>query len=94
VQDRSCWSIEPAQSAVLDGDGRRYTYMNETRNETNRSPGAYGEGSPGCVTFRLEGGESHHANMLSKSAWPGRPVGNVRDLGRLFLIVSVWILLR
>ena len=28
------WTIDPAHSAALDGDGRRYTYMNETRNET------------------------------------------------------------
>jgi hypothetical protein len=39
VQDRPGWSIDPAQSAVVDGDGRRYTYMNETRNETNQAPG-------------------------------------------------------
>jgi hypothetical protein len=30
VQDRPCRSIDPAQNAVIDGDGRRYTYMNET----------------------------------------------------------------
>jgi hypothetical protein len=43
VQDRPCWSTEPAQDVVVDGDGRRYTNVNETRNETNRSPVACGE---------------------------------------------------
>jgi hypothetical protein len=33
----------PAQNTVVDGDRRRYTNMNETRNETNRSPVACGE---------------------------------------------------
>ena len=34
VQDRPHMSMEPAQRSVVDGDGRRYTNMNETRNET------------------------------------------------------------
>ena len=33
-----CRCMNPAQNPVLDGDGPRYTYMNETRNETNRWP--------------------------------------------------------
>jgi hypothetical protein len=40
VQDRPCRCIDPAQRAALDGDGPRYTYMNETRNETSRWPGS------------------------------------------------------
>ena len=39
VQDRPWWSIDPAQDVAVDGDGRRYTNMNET----NRSPVACGE---------------------------------------------------
>lgn len=39
VQDRPCWSIGPAQHPVVAGDARRHTNMNETRNETDRSPG-------------------------------------------------------
>jgi hypothetical protein len=42
VQGRPPRSINPAQGAVVDGNGRRYTYMNETRNETNRSPSTSG----------------------------------------------------
>jgi hypothetical protein len=54
VQDRPCWSIDPAQDAAVDGDGPRYTYMNETRNETNRRPVTYGERQvQNELTFRL-----------------------------------------
>jgi hypothetical protein len=42
-QCRPCWCIEPAHGAVLDVDGRRKTYMNETRNETSRLAVAYAE---------------------------------------------------
>ena len=35
--------MDPAQSAVSDGDGRGYTYMNETRNETIHLPVTCGE---------------------------------------------------
>jgi hypothetical protein len=43
VQARPWWSIDPAQRPVVHGDGRRYTNMYETRNETNRRPVTYDE---------------------------------------------------
>jgi hypothetical protein len=43
VQDGPCWSIDPAQHPVVVGDGRRYTNMYETKNETIRSPVTSGE---------------------------------------------------
>jgi hypothetical protein len=46
VHDRPWWCRDPAQNPVSDGDGPRYTYMNETRNETNRPPGTCGESQP------------------------------------------------
>ncbi len=33
-----CWCMNQLRAPVLDRDGPRYTYMNETRNETNRPP--------------------------------------------------------
>ena len=54
-----CWCINPAQSPVLDGDGPRYTYMNETRNETNRWPRYPWRGpARASLTFRFRGGAS------------------------------------
>jgi hypothetical protein len=44
VQDRPCWSIDPAQRPAIDGDGPRCTNMYETRNETKRLPVTCGEG--------------------------------------------------
>jgi len=35
--------MRPAQSPVVDRDGRRYTNMYETRDETNRRLAARGE---------------------------------------------------
>ena len=37
----------------VDGDGRRYTYMNETRNETNWPPSPMARAGPGDLTFPL-----------------------------------------
>jgi hypothetical protein len=38
VQGGPCWCIKPAQYRLVDGDGRMYTKMYETKNETNRRP--------------------------------------------------------
>ena len=54
VQDWPCRSIDPAQGLGVDGDGPRYTNMNETRNETNRPPGhLWREAGPNHLTFRF-----------------------------------------
>jgi hypothetical protein len=47
VQDRPCWSIDPAHHPVVDGDGRRYTNMNETSNETRT-----GQSAATCLHLR------------------------------------------
>lgn len=52
VQDRPCWSIDPAQIAVVDSDGRRYTNMNETNNDTNRSLVTCGESQVQSTSMR------------------------------------------
>jgi hypothetical protein len=53
VQGLPCWSIWPAQRPPVDSDGRRYTNMYETKNETNRSPVTSDEGTDlSDLTFR------------------------------------------
>ena len=49
----------PAQNTVVDSDKRRYTNMNETRNETNRfARRLWREAGPNDLTFRLRRGGS------------------------------------
>ena len=57
AQDVPRRCVNPAQEAVLDGNGPRYTYMNETKNQTSHSPGTCGEASstPG---LRFRGGSA------------------------------------
>ena len=42
----------PAQIAVVDSDGRRYTNMNETNNDTNRSLVTCGESQVQSTSMR------------------------------------------
>ena len=59
VQDGPYMSVDPGRSPVVDGDGPRYTSINETRNETNR-PLASPEPEAGSddLTFRFCRGAS------------------------------------
>lgn len=56
VQDGPRWSIDPAQRPVVAGDGRRYTNMYETRNETEFAPRLWRGTDPSDLTFRFPGG--------------------------------------
>jgi hypothetical protein len=57
VDDRPGWSIYPAQRLAVDGVGRRYTDMYETKNETNRRPvTCRREAGPDDLTFRFRSG--------------------------------------
>src|SRR2546423_12973310 len=78
VQDWPCRSIDPAQGLGVDGDGPRYTNMNETRNETNRPPGPlWREAGPNHLTFRFPGG---FAGSWSAHRRPFERVSLVRSL--------------
>ncbi len=60
-----CWCMNQLRAPVLDRDGPRYTYMNETRNETNRWPRYPWRGpARASLTFRFRGGESDQAFRL------------------------------
>ncbi len=48
---------KPCSEPGRSGDRRRYTNMNETRNETNRPPGyLWRETGPNHLTFRFSSG--------------------------------------
>jgi hypothetical protein len=64
VQDRPCWFIWPARRPLVDGGGRSYTNMYETKNETNRRPVTYGKRlRSDHLTFRLRAGSRTSASF-------------------------------